>query len=176
MKKSENQHLNSICALNEEKLNILKEMLDISLKIKDAACSAPKAEGEFRVELDSQSELETDKAIEHITALVDFREEFLEKIKNIDLSVNHYASRIRAQEKDALGDLEEFEKTFSADAKIVLEAIKAADEQSSQRIAELMSAIKLKIDAVKENRALMDRFVGGSGAPSSSGTLLSEKK
>ena len=170
------QNLKNIFALSEEKLNILKEILDISLKIKDEADNASRAwaEGESRVEFESRTEFETDGAIEKISALADFRGELVEKIKNIDLSVKHYGSLLRGQD---IKTLEEFETQSepAINAKIVLDGIKSADDANSRLISDLMAEMKDKIKFVRENRALMDKFVG-DGEISTAGTLLSEKK
>lgn len=177
MELNENQNLKNIRALGEEKLNILGEILDISLKIKDEADKALEEERRgYLIEPESQEESETDEAIGNITALVDFREELIEKIKNIDLSAKHCISQIRGRDLGARLELEKFEKDFSADMRAVLDGIKSADEVSAGRLSELMSGIKAKINAVKENRALMNKFVSTNEALSSSGTLLSEKK
>lgn len=170
----ENQNLKNIFAISQDKLHILKEILDISLKIKDSAENAclSGTEIEPRIEFESQAESVTDGAIENIAALVDFREELIGKLKDAELSLKHYSSKLNPQDLTAFT---EFEKNFSADAKIVLDGIKAADETNSKRLAELMSVIKEKIKSVKENRNLMDKYVGGNSI-SSAGTLLSEKK
>ena len=176
MENTVNQNLENIFALSEEKLIILKEILDISLKIKDEADNASRigTESEARIEFESQTEFETDNAIENIAALADFREELVDKIKNIDLSVKHYGSLLRGQELKAL---EEFDRKsgFAAEIKIVLDGIKSADEINSRLISALMAGMKDKIKFVKENRTLMDKFVGDNEI-SPAGTLLSEKK
>ena len=143
--------------LNEEKLNILKEVLDISLKIKDEAEKA------------SREESEADASIENIVSLIDFREELVEKINNIGLSIRHYAAERRSSGREITED------KITAEIKTVLDGIKAADEANAQKISAIMEIIKAKIKAVKDNRALMDRYVGDNEMPSS-GTLLSEKK
>ena len=157
----------SVLSLNEEKLNILKEILDISLKIKDEADKA------YQTDDDD----EADGAIENIASFVDAREEFIENIQNIELSLKHYGEQLREEDAAAFENLQKadgFTKT-AAEIRNVMESIRTADEAGSRKIADAMTDIKAKIKAVKDNRALMDRYVGDNEMPQS-GTLLSEKK
>ena len=170
----------NIAALNEKKLNILREILDISLKIKDEAenassssnlnsnsSSSSNEDHDSRAEFESQAESDSDNSINNITSLVDFREELVEELKNISLSLKNYAAELRGRDPGV------FEK--SDDVKIVLDAIKAADEANAVIISGLMAEVKEKVKAVKENRALMDKYAGGEPA-AAAGTFLNEKK
>lgn len=168
----------NIAALNEKKLNILREILDISLKIKDEAENASSSSNsnsnsssnedqDSRAEFESQAESDSDNSINNITSLVDFREELVEELKNISLSLKNYAAELRGRDPGV------FEK--SDDVKIVLDAIKAADEANAVIISGLMAEVKEKVKAVKENRALMDKYAGGEPA-AAAGTFLNEKK
>jgi len=166
---------NILCGLNGEILDILKKILDISLKIKDEADKASGADKELRPEFDSKAESEADASIENIVSLVDSREELVEKAKNIELSVRHHAAQLRAR---GPAEYAAYEKTVSktaAEIKTVLDGIKAADEISGAAISGLMAAIKDKTKAVKDNRALMDKYTGG-GEISAAGTFFNEKK
>jgi hypothetical protein len=169
MDNSGNQNIKSILSLSGEKLGVLKEILDITLKIRDEADKA------YQTDDDDGA----DGAIENIASFVDSREELIEQIRNIELSVKHYGKQQRALEGGAaaLEELEKTDKFISTAAEIsgVLENIRTADDEGSQKIAAVMAVIKEKIKAVKSNHAIMDRYVGDNEAPAA-GTLLNEKK
>ncbi|MCL2096324.1 MAG: hypothetical protein FWH10_05390 [Oscillospiraceae bacterium] len=158
--------LGAITALAAEKLNILREILDISLKIKDEAGKA----------LETPDDDEADEAVENIGSLVNLREELTEETGNIELSLKHYGARLKDFGSDIFDISKSAElKKFADDTQTTLDAIKDAGEESSRRIAELMGVIKAKIKSVKNNKALMDRYVGGNET-NPPGTLMSEKK
>lgn len=158
MEIKDSQNARNILSLNKEKLGILKEVLDVSLKIKD------------------ETESGGEDAPDNIASLADKREELVEKIKNIDLAVRHYSSELRGHNPVMFDELQKngLSETLS-DIRSVLNGIKAADEMNFEKIPHLMENLREKIKAAKENRTLMDKFLGG-GEISSSGTLLSEKK
>ena len=155
MEISGNRNFNNLLASNREKLDALKKILEVSLRIKDEADSG------------------ADDAPDNIAALADAREELVEKTGNIDLAVKHYGSELRGLKISELPPQNELSKVLS-EIKNVLDAIKSADEINRGKITALMAGINKKIKAVKENRTLMDKFLGGE--MSSTGTLLSEKK
>ena len=153
---TDNQNFKNLLKSNKEKLGVLRKILEVSLRIKDEA--------------DSGGE----DAPDNIAAHADAREELIEKMKNIDLAVKHYGSELSGFNIAGLPPESELSKVL-AEIKTVLDAIKSADEINRERLSFLMQGIKQKIKAVKENRTLMDKFMG-DGEMSSAGTLLSEKK
>jgi len=161
--------------LNEKILNILKEILDISLKIKDEAEKAAGADQNFRPEFDSKEESEADASIENIVSLVDFREELVEKTKNIELSIRHYSAELKERDPAGFAAYEKTGNKTASEIKTVLDGVKTADEISGAAISGLMAGIKDKSKAVKDNRVLMDKYTGG-GEVSAAGTFFSEKK
>jgi len=180
-------NLNNIIEQSREKLSVLKEILNVSLKIKDEA-------EKFR------ADFEDENAVDNIVSLTDLREELVNKIKNTDLALKHYYHKLNEEDikiynkiKKSVSENQKISKSASASAsesaerqayelykilseiKIVLDGIKSADEMNSERIIALTENIKAKIKIVKDNRTLMGKFVGDDDS-FSAGTLLSEKK
>ncbi|MCL2773778.1 MAG: hypothetical protein FWD71_10555 [Oscillospiraceae bacterium] len=78
------QDLSNIFDLYKEKNGILKECLDISLEIKN------------------ETENETDELADKITVLTDMRENCIERMKNTDLAISHYSSKLPAEEQEII--------------------------------------------------------------------------
>lgn len=158
MEIKESQNAKNILSLCKEKLSVLKEILDVSLKIKD------------------ETESGGEDAPENIASLTDIREKLVEKIKNIDFTVRHYSSELRGHNPEMFEELQKNEMPeILSDIRVVLNGIKAADDMNFEKIPVLMKDLQEKIKSAKENRVLVNKFLG-DGEMSSSGNLLSNKK
>ena len=164
MEINSSRNLEDIINLTEEKLIELREILNISLKIKDEA------------------EKNGENAAENIDALADLRGISIEKIKSLDLKLKRYNAELCRQNiEQEVKQEEDDEQTRSlrkitANIKIVLCEIKSADEINSHKIKLLISELKTKIKSVNDNRALMSKFTDDGGGDIRAGSLFNEKK
>ena len=174
-----NQNISQILDLYRERSGNIKECFYISAKIKE------ESERNIADRFDST---------EIIGELIDDRDGFIQKIKNIDATIHHYALNLTDTEKKILKEVREAVRNgqhpiahsldyvwagelynILSNDKNIIEKIELADDVNFIIIKDLLEEIKIKIKSIKGNRLLMNKFVDDTSAVSL-GTLIKEKK
>ncbi|MCL2099061.1 MAG: hypothetical protein FWH24_01315 [Oscillospiraceae bacterium] len=171
---SENrEHLKKLLEIYGGRLKLLKEFKAVS--------------GNIKKEIEAKGE----EAIDIIDDITQKREALLEKIKEADMAARHCESLIAGGSKKAIKDIKSavknneqlvFKQNWAVymfkiltEYKSVKESIKAADKKNTEAVKLLMEAMKTKLQAIKKNKKMMNKFADGFNAPHI-GTLMNEKR
>jgi type I site-specific restriction endonuclease len=169
----EQENLRELLKIYSSRLKILKEFQSISRNMTE------------------EIENKGGEAIEFIDNIAEKREVLLDKIKDADMTARYCESLLSEKLKKALKEIRSAAKNnvppafkqewtqylfkIFTECEAVVKNIKATDEKNAAAIKALMEIMKNKINAVKENKKMMDKFADGFDMPSV-GLLIKEKK
>ena len=169
----EQETLKKLIEVYSGRLKFLKEFRNLTGKISD--------------EIESKGE----EAIDIIAELTENRESILDKIKEADASARRCESALGGNYKKMMEEIKSAAKNkaqpaFKQDWAVYLfknfteydslvKIITEADKRNAEAIKAVMENLKIKMNAVKENKKMMDKFSDGFDKPSV-GTLMNEKK
>jgi DNA-binding ferritin-like protein len=170
----EQENLKKLLEIYSGRLKILKEFKDLA--------------GRIAEEIKNKGE----EAVDLIDELTEKREALLDKIKDADISARRFISPLGENYKKMLEEIKSAAKKSAAapaykqewagwlfknfaESEAVLKSIKETDEKNAADIKALMENMKIKIDSLKANKKMMDRFADDFDGPAV-GTLMNEKR
>ena len=170
---AEQDNLKKLLEIYRNRLKILIDFKALSLRIS----------GEI--------EAKGEDAADAVDELTEKREALLEKIKEADMAARYCESLLGRNYKTVLSEVKsavkagkpaEFKPGWAAylyknftEYKSVSGSIRENDAKNQAAVKALMEAMKSKLEAVKANKKMMDKFSDGLDRPSV-GTLMNEKK
>lgn len=176
--------LKNIIKYDISKVNKLKKIFEISLKIKEIVENA---------KYDELLESQEKDIIDDIADLADKRGEFIEEIKNINTSLRHYKEKLPKHYSSIIDDIEKKSKSkqnlvknvqlpawavnlykLLSEQQAILENIKSVDEKNDEIIKNLIVILNQKMKSIKNNRILMDKFNQANDMPA--GSLFKSQK
>ena len=184
------ENIKNIIRQNINKLEELKKVLDISVKIKGIGESEKNKKDNYAEILNESQDRDIS---DEISDLIDERGMVIEEIKNIDAAVRHYRLELPAQYSNIIAEVEKNAKSkqklpksvvfpewainlyrLMSEQQTVLENIKNTDDINNDMIKSLMDILNEKTLSIKNNRILMDKFI--TDGDMSAGTLYKSKK